>query len=100
MQFRPKLTAGFAPGRGLEHEENPKWTAGTSAKSVAEAKPEFGEAHVGGFAIQIGQGVFPVGTQSFGDVSPSRSTTIMESKNISWSSPKQFILRLVNLQIY
>jgi hypothetical protein len=59
MQFRPKLTAGFAPGRGLEHEENPKWTAGTSAKSVAEAKPEFGEAHVGGFAIQIGQGVSP-----------------------------------------
>jgi hypothetical protein len=55
---------------------------------------------VGGFAIHIGQGVFPMGTEAFGDVSASRSTTIMALKNISWSSPSQLILRLVNLQIY
>jgi hypothetical protein len=47
---------------------------------------------VGGFAIHIGQGVFPMGTEAFGDVSLSRSTTIMELKNISWSSPSQLIL--------
>jgi hypothetical protein len=41
-----------------------------------------------------------MGTEAFGDVNPSRSRNIMELKDIFWSSPRQFILQLVNLQIY
>jgi hypothetical protein len=69
-------------------------------EQVPEAEPEFGEAHTGGFPIHIRQGVFPVGTEAFGDVNPFRSRNIMESKDIFWSCPSQIILRLVNLQIY
>jgi hypothetical protein len=68
------------------------WRVEASFRQIIQAEPEFGEAHVGGFAIHIGQGVFRVGTQSFGDVSASRSTTSMALKNISWSSPSQLIL--------
>jgi hypothetical protein len=59
---------------------------------MSQAGAEFGQPHGKGLSVHVGQGVFPLGTQSFGDVSASRSTTIMALKNISWSSPSQLIL--------
>jgi len=35
---------------------------------VVKTKPEFGRTHSQGFTIYIRQGVFPVGTEAFGDV--------------------------------
>ena len=44
-----------------------RWQSACLQK-VAEAEPKFGQTHLKPFAIHIGEGIFPVRTESFGDV--------------------------------